>query len=91
MNLLIITYNLNDGDKDYQDLFDKIEELGETWHTSKKLDSVWFVKTTKKPDQAYKHLESAFNAKKDNWVIWDITGQNHQGWMPKNLWEFIQS
>jgi len=90
MNTLLITYNLNNHDDDYQKLFTAIEALGETWHDGTKLDSVWFVKTTAAPKAARDRLRTALD-RDDNCVIVDITGASHAGWMPKEFWTWFNA
>jgi hypothetical protein len=91
MNTLLITYNLNRGDNNYEGLFEAIRSLGDTWHEASQLDSVWFVRTDLTPSQANELLASAFNKEKDSWVIFDVTGQARRGWISKSLWEFLKA
>jgi hypothetical protein len=90
MNTLLITYNLNRGDNNYEDLFGAIRGFGNTWHDASQLDSVWFVRTNLTPTQASEKLASVLDDEKDRWVVFDVTGQARQGWISKSLWEFLQ-
>jgi hypothetical protein len=89
MNTLLITYNLNRGDNNYEDLFDAIRRFGKTWHDASQLDSVWFVRTSLTPTQASEKLASVLDEVKDSWVVFDVTGQARQGWITASLWEFL--
>lgn len=89
MATYLITYNLNDHDDDYEDLFAAIDDLGDTWHDASKLDSVWFVKTTMTATTIRNQLRSAMD-RDDNCVIVDISGQTRNGWMPKDFWSWLK-
>ena len=84
MSTLLITYNLNKGDDNYEELFKAIRALGDTWHDARALDSVWFLKTDLTPNAVHQRLRPAFD-KNDNWFIVDITGAALQGWTPEGL------
>jgi hypothetical protein len=88
VHLLLITYNLNKGDADYDRLFEFIRELGDTWHDATKLDSVWFVRTRSSPTQARDHIAQAMS-RDDNCFIVEITGAARNGWMPKEFWPWL--
>jgi hypothetical protein len=90
MNTYLITYNLNNGDDDYDKLFDRLDAVGETWHDGAKLDSVWFLKTNMVPKAIRAHLRAAFD-RDDTCFIIDITGQQGSGWMPTSFWTWLSS
>jgi len=87
---LLITYNLNGGDDQYEELFKKIKGLGKWWHDASKLDSVWFVRTEKTLEEANDEISREFR-KEDNRFVVDITGRTWHGWMPKAFWKWINA
>lgn len=89
MSLLMISYNLDGPNRSYADVEKAIQGLGSTWHNRSALDSVWFVRSNLTPHQANDHIASSFDTNRDYWFVVDITGRSRQGWMPKDLWEFL--
>jgi hypothetical protein len=88
MGVLLITYNLDDPTRDYQKLFDRIRELGDTWHNAEVLESVWFVRTEAAPDQARDHIKAAM--KRDDYCfIAEIAGRPRRGRMPQAFWDWL--
>ncbi len=84
--MLIVTYNLNDGDNDYAELFEAIEALGDCWHNAKDLESVWFAKTSSTPQEAYGNLRP--HLRDIDRIFVGELGSNRQGWMSKAFWKW---
>lgn len=85
--MLMVTYNLNNHDDDYDALFDEIESLGPTWHDGAVLDSVWWVKTDFSPDEVTERLQAVTDTD-DMFVVIDVTTSATQGWMPQDFWDW---
>ncbi len=79
---------LNNGDDQYEDLFDVIRRFGQAWHDAAVLDSVWFLKTASTSEQVTDALLKKLK-QGDNLFVVDFTGQPYQGWMPQTLWEWL--
>ncbi len=84
----MLTYDLNKV-KDYRKLYAAIEQLGET-KRDPNLDSVWFIATSLSPNQACDHIRSATD-RDDHHFICRLSSGNHQGWMSKEVWDWINS
>ncbi|HEY0980144.1 MAG TPA: hypothetical protein VGE18_01900 [Candidatus Paceibacterota bacterium] len=84
----LVTYDLNKLGKDYTNLYaalkryDYIKDVG--------LDSVWFVSTTWTAAQIYEHLRHYIDVN-DRLVITKMNKGEHQGWMHKDIWIWINS
>ena len=48
MKDIIITYNLDGGDDQYEEVGRAIRALGKAWHSRLTFDSVWWLKTNKR-------------------------------------------
>jgi hypothetical protein len=85
----MITYNLDGPNRSYGDIERAIQKLGTTWHKRSVLDSVWFVKSNLTAQQGYDRIAPSFEQERDYWFVVDIAGQSRQGWMPKDLWDYL--
>jgi len=85
----LITYDLNNGGKDYSSLYQRIKEIAQNaWIHP--LNSIWCVRiqgTT--ADTIYNQLRPYIDAD-DNLFIVEITNMDRQGWMPKDLWIWLK-
>lgn len=91
MRNLLVTYNLDGANRSYADVEKAIRGLGSTWHNRATLDSVWFARSNLTAQQAYGQIAPSFDSTRDYWFVVDITNQSRQGWMPKDLWEFLNA
>ena len=86
--IILITYDLHNSDKDYQNLCENIKQCGTTWWHY--LESVWLVRTDLTPNECYERIKPSIE-EDDNVFIVEITGQNRQGWLPSKAWEWIRN
>jgi len=84
MTLYIISYDLKKPNKDYSGLYEDIKKFDTWWHY---LESTWIIKTKDTSDQIFDKLKPHID-KNDNLLIIE-TGKEHQGWLPKKAWEWI--
>lgn len=59
MSKLIVGYDLNKPNKDYQPLIEKLKSFDNWWHH---LDSTWLIKTRKTPTAVRDELRKAIDA-----------------------------
>ena len=83
--ILLITYDLNSPGKNYNDLYKEIKKDGIWWHH---LDSTWIIDTLYTPAEWQKRLKKHMDDN-DSLFIVEICN-NHQGWLPKKAWEWLQ-
>lgn len=81
----LITYDLNSPGQDYDKLIKAIKELGPWWHY---LESTWLVDTRRTPDQIVEYIRKMTD-KNDYLLVIDVTGDTHQGFLPKSAWDWI--
>jgi len=87
MSCLLITYDLNKPGQNYDDLYKEIKGLGASWWHY--LDSTWLVSTNLTADQAASRLLKVLD-KSDHVLVLNVTGDDHQGWLPQEAWNWIK-
>lgn len=87
MIALLITYTLRNATRDYEALFNAIKNNSSRWWHY--IDTAWIVQTSLTPDQ-FAHQLYPFIEKPDHLLVVRITGE-HQGWLPKAAWDWINS
>ncbi len=87
MPVLLVTYTLRNEVKDYSPLFEAIKNGGTRWWHY--IDTVWIVETTLTADQ-FAHKLYPFIEKPDYLLVVRIMNE-HQGWLPKEAWDWINS
>jgi hypothetical protein len=85
VSVLLITYTLNNQNKDYTSLFEGIKSnCNYWWHY---FDTTWIVSTTRGASEyaklLYPHIETT-----DRLLVVRIT-KEHQGWLPKDAWNWL--
>lgn len=84
----LITYDLNK-QKNYDELYRALKGLGE-WARDPGLDSVWFISTTLSAggvfDRVHPHMDND-----DKIAITQMEHGKHQGWLNKDLWDWINA
>lgn len=87
MSVLLVTYSLKNQEHDYSSLFVSIKSNANGWWHY--IDNVWLVNTPTSAndfaDLLYPHLY-----KNDRLLVTRITAE-HQGWLPKEAWDWINS
>ncbi len=86
MKILLVTYDLNKPNQDYEALYEILKSASGWWHH---LDSTWLLATYENPDYWTDKLKPAID-KNDFLFIVDITKQPRQGWLPKKAWDWIR-
>lgn len=84
----LVTYDLNKLGKDYTSLYRALMRYEYTRDPG--LDSVWFVSTTWTASQIYEHLRHHLDLN-DRLFITQINRGTHQGWLNKNIWNWINA
>ncbi len=83
--IFLITYELNNKDKDYDKLFLEIKGLGHWWHY---IQNTWIVNTATNLEDCTSLLNSRIDDN-DRLLILDITNIEMNGWLPEKAWEWI--
>ncbi len=86
MKILLVTYDLNKPNQDYETLYEILKTASTWWHY---LDSTWLLATEETPNQWSEKLKPAIDSN-DYLFIVDITDQPRQGWLPPKAWEWIR-
>lgn len=82
-----ISYDLREPGADYDTLYDTIKSAPGWAHA---MDSLWFIKTTESVDTWSTKLRRVMD--ENDWLfVSDITGQSRQGWMEKEIWDWLDS
>lgn len=87
MKVYLITYDLNDSGKNYTELFDAIKAYKDWQHP---LESTWFIASGQTANEIYENLRKVIDDN-DNLFVVEISTVNHQGWLPKSFWEWLNS
>jgi hypothetical protein len=86
MRVLLVTYTLRNSLKDYNPLFESIKSVGKWWHY---IDTTWIVQTNLTADQlAHKLLPFI---EQPDYLLVVLIAREHQGWLPKAAWEWLNS
>ena len=86
MKKYCISYDLNENHKDYDGLISAIKD----YNYIKALYSTWFVKSTSSATDIYNHLQP-FIDNDDRLFVVEIDTPNRQGWMSKNVWDWLNN
>lgn len=87
MNKYLITYDLKNKSRNYDDLYIAIKSLGAWWHY---LDSTWIVKTNLSSQQIWNTLGSRILTT-DHLLIIKIDTSDEWGWLPQDAWNWLNS
>lgn len=85
MKTYLITYDLRKTGQNYDGLIRAIE----LYPNRHPMQSTWFIKTDASAEAVFNHLK-AFVDPNDSIFISEVTA-NKQGWIPKEIWAFIES
>ena len=83
--ILIVTYDLKVV-RDYTPLYEALKLQGHWWHY---LASTWLIDTSKTPQQVWEAVQPHLDQR--DFILIAEMGQQHQGWLPKDAWEWITS
>lgn len=84
--ILSISYDLNKDGQNYTDLYDTIKTAP---GYIRAMDSYWFISSAESVKTWSDRLLAVID-KNDNLFIVDITGQSRQGWIGKDVWEWLK-
>ena len=83
--LYLITYDLYRPQQDYTRLFSVIQSQGVALRC---LQSVWLLQTNTDVDTIQASLQGAID-QTDRILVVDITQKRRNGWMNRNIWEWM--
>lgn len=85
--LLLVSYDLKVPGRDYNKLYETLKSTTEWWHF---LESTWILYTNDPVDIWCDRIRAAIDVN-DSFIVVDITGKGHNGWLPKKAWEWISA
>lgn len=86
--IVLVTYDLKQPDRNYDALYAAIKQSGTVWWHY--LESVWLIRTEMNPAQCFDRIRPNMD-ENDSLFIVDISHKPHQGWLPKDAWEWIKT
>ena len=93
MTFFAIIYDLRHPGRKYDELYDAIKDTAGEGNWQHPMESLWVVAIS---DFSNKNTKSLYNALRqyiddnDSLFISRIDNLDHQGWMPKNFWEWFK-
>ena len=93
MKFFAITYDLRQPERNYNGLYDAIKELAGEGNWQHPMESFWVVSisefSSKTVESMYDFLRQHIDDN-DSLFISRIDSTEHQGWMPKNFWNWFK-
>lgn len=86
MKKYLISYDLNKADKNYDGLIDAIKD----YNYIKVLRSAWAIETNLSAESIYNSLKPYIDDN-DYLFIVEINTNNEQGWLRKDIWNWLQN
>lgn len=86
MNTIIISYDLNNHSKRYDELYATIKEADGWWHY---LDSFWIIKTGLSVNDWTEKLKQKID-KRDSLLVVEVSVKESNGWLPKDAWDWLR-
>ena len=84
--ILSISYDLKKPGRNYDDLYETIKSAPSWAHA---MDSLWFISTGESVETWSNRLREVMD--QNDWLfVVDITGQSCNGWMKKEIWEWLE-
>ena len=84
--ILSISYDLRKPGRNYDDLYETIKSASSWAHA---MDSLWFISTGESAEKWSNRLRQVMD--QNDWLfVVDITGQSCNGWMKKEIWEWLE-
>lgn len=83
--IYMISYDLNSPGQKYEELYEKIKEIGSWWHY---LDSTWLVSTSLSASEIYSKIKSPLD-NGDHILVFSL-GKDYQGYLPQKAWDWIK-
>jgi len=85
MKIYSISYDLKAPGKNYENLYQEIKK--KSW--ANPLDSNWLIKTDETADQIYSRLSKHLD--KNDLILINQFGQDYQGVLLKEIWEWVKN
>ncbi len=93
MKFFAITYDLRHPGRKYDELYDGIKKMAGDGNWQHPMESFWVMAisdfSAKKTETMYESLRQ-FIDDNDSLFITRIDNTEHQGWMPKNFWNWFK-
>lgn len=86
MNILLVTYDLKNTSKDYSQLYNTLKTAPSWRHH---LEDAWLLLTPEAPQEWSERIRPLIDAA-DHFMVVDIKSKPRQGWLPKEVWEWIK-
>lgn len=83
--IISVSYDLNRPGQDYQDLYNTIKQANSWAHP---MDSLWFIQTQESVNDWSDKIRRKID-ENDHIFLVDITGKPRQGWMSKEMWDWL--
>jgi hypothetical protein len=83
--IILISYDLRTPGQNYDNLYKTIKSAPDCCHA---MDSLWFISTNELVETWSERLKSRMD-KNDYLFVVDISRQPRQGWMKKEVWEWL--
>jgi hypothetical protein len=84
--IYLITYNRNSIFKNYNDLYEEIKSLGDSWWHH--MNDTWLINTNMTAEQIANSLLRHIN-QDDKLLIIEVK-ENYRGWLHKEAWDWIR-
>ena len=84
MKVYCVSYDLNKSGKDYKGLIEELKKTSSWWHY---LGSTWLLYTSETAEQIWKRISGHID--KDDYALIIEVAKDHQGWLPKEAWDWI--
>ena len=85
--ILSISYDLRKPGRNYDDLYNTIKSAPSWAHA---MDSLWFINTRESVNDWSTKLRGVID--ENDWLfVVDITSQPRQGWMKKDIWDWLNN
>ncbi|MDK8193762.1 hypothetical protein QP794_27140 [Paenibacillus sp. UMB7766-LJ446] len=84
MSVLLVSYDLNKSDKDYNGLYEVLKSFGYCHY----LDSTWLISTELTPTELYNRLSSHID-ENDFCLVIKVTSE-YYGWLPTEAWDWLK-
>lgn len=85
--LYLVTYDLKNKEKDYNNLYESIKNAGVSWWHY--FESVWLIQTNSSIAECFNKIHSTMDDD-DLLFIVEVTRQLRQGWLPQKAWDWIK-
>lgn len=93
MRFYAITYDLRQPGRKYDELYEGIKNLAGEGNWQHPMESIWVIAVS---DYSSKNAESVYSSLRkfiddnDSLFVTKIDNYDHQGWMPKNFWDWLK-